>query len=539
MSRLRILHIEDDHDDADLIHHAATRLGVPPDWTMAESRPAFLEALTGRDFDVVLSDSRVPGMDGQEAMRLVRERHPDLPFVFVSGTDDPLWVEQCFRQGAYDHVSKDQLWRLVPVLQGVGAEAERRRLARLARAHALLVEIVKQLSLARSLDAVVDIVKSGARQLNGADGATFVLREGDHCHYVAEDAIGPLWQGRRFPLRACISGWAMLEGRAAVVPDIYADERIPADAYRPTFVKSLVMVPIRADAPIGAIGNYWAHPHEATPEEVELIQALADSTSLALENLSLYRDLERRVRDRTRRLQAANAELEAFSSSVSHDLRAPLRTIQGYADLLATRVDPPLEGTALSYVDRMRSSARRMQTLIEDLLKLSKVSRTELQTLPVPLGRIAADVMAALRNVSAPREHLRISIDETLQAEGDPGLLTIALENLLSNAWKYTANTDHPTIEFFAEKFPGSATVFTVRDNGVGFDMALADELFQPFHRLHPEAEFSGTGIGLTIVQRIIHKHGGHIWAEATPGDGAVFRFTLPAPASRCGTAFY
>lgn len=528
MPPLRILHLEDDTQDATLIHGETTRQMGDAIWTVAGSRDAFLTALSTGEFDAVLSDSRVPGLDGHEAMRIVQAHAPELPFVFVSGSSQPAWVEQCLSNGAYDHVSKDELWRLQPTLRGLQANAQNRRLSRLRQANALLVETIKQLSLARSLDAIVDIVKTGARQLNGADGATFVLRDGEFCHYVAEDAIGPLWQGKRFPLQTCISGWSMLNRRAAVIPDIYTDARIPVDAYRPTFVKSLVMVPIRAEAPIGAIGNYWASPHNASNDEVELIQALADSTSLAFENLEVYRDLEQRVRDRTLRLQVANEELEAFSYSVSHDLRAPLRALQGYADLLLGQVQPPLDGPALGYVERMRASARRMHVLIEDLLNLSKVSRAEVKVRPVALGRFAVEILAGLSNSSSPRPGLQLAIDESLQAEADARLLYIALENLLSNAWKYTSKKSDARIEFFAEQQAGEDTIYVVRDNGAGFDMRYADQLFQAFHRLHTDAEFPGTGIGLTIVQRIIHKHGGRIWAEASPGAGACFRFTLP-----------
>src|SRR5262245_20935315 len=154
--------------------------------------------------------------------------------------------------------------------------------ADLPRGVADLVEVVQQLSLARDLRTVQDIVRRSARRLTGADGATFVLRDGNRCHYVDEDAISPLWKGQRFPLSACISGWSMLNRQAAVIEDIYADDRIPHDAYRPTFVKSLVMVPIRRVEPIGAIGTYWATRHKPTAEEVGLLQALADSASIAM-----------------------------------------------------------------------------------------------------------------------------------------------------------------------------------------------------------------------------------------------------------------
>ena len=164
-----------------------------------------------------------------------------------------------------------------------------------------LVDVIQRLSLARDLASVQDIVRQAARRLCGADGAAFVLRDGDECHYVDEDAIEPLWKGRRFPLEKCISGWAMLNRRPAVIEDVYADDRIPHDAYRPTFVKSLVMMPIRTLDPMGAIGAYWARPHQPTDEEVRLLQALADSTAVALENV--------RARARTAELESSNQKL--------------------------------------------------------------------------------------------------------------------------------------------------------------------------------------------------------------------------------------
>ena len=174
-----------------------------------------------------------------------------------------------------------------------------------------LIRVVQELSMARDVDRVAEIVRRAARELTGADGATFVLRDGQQCFYRDEDAISPLWKGQRFPMSLCISGWAMLNRQATVIPDIYLDPRIPHEAYRPTFVKSLVMVPIRTLDPIGAIGNYWASPHVATAEQVELLQALADATSIALENVQVYAELERRVEERTGQLVEVNHRLQA------------------------------------------------------------------------------------------------------------------------------------------------------------------------------------------------------------------------------------
>lgn len=185
--------------------------------------------------------------------------------------------------------------------------------SRYVRGMERLLLAVQELSLARSLEEVQHIVRTTARALTGCDGATFVLRDNGQCYYADEDAIEPLWKGSRFPMSACISGWTMLNRDTALIPDIYADARIPHEAYRPTFVKSLVMVPIRRLDPIGAIGNYWAHEHHAEPDEVRLLQALADSTSIAMENVGVYEELEQRVRQRTLELEQANHEISQLS----------------------------------------------------------------------------------------------------------------------------------------------------------------------------------------------------------------------------------
>ena len=151
-----------------------------------------------------------------------------------------------------------------------------------------LVEVIQLLSHAQSVEEVAQIARHSARTLTQCDGATFILRDGDLCHYKDEEAIAPLWKGRRFPMANCVSGWAMLNKATAVIPDIYKDERVPIEAYRPTFVKSLVMVPIRKSEPIGAIGNYWAHERQASAQEIRLLEALADSTAIALEKRKTY-----------------------------------------------------------------------------------------------------------------------------------------------------------------------------------------------------------------------------------------------------------
>ena len=407
---------------------------------------------------------------------------------------------------------------------GKNPQAELDECRRLQRAQARLVTAVQELSLVRTLPSVQEIVRRTARAIAGADGATFVLREGEKCHYADEDAISPLWKGQRFPLSACISGWAMLNSQAAVIPDIYQDPRIPADAYRPTFVKSLVMVPIRLKSPIGAIGVYWAKEHQATDAEVELLQALANTTSVAMENIEIYTDLERRVERRTQQLEALNKELESFSYSVSHDLRAPLRAITGFGELLARELQNRNTEKGARFLGTIQDNAKKMGQLIEDLLRLARLARQEVRRTEVDLADLAREI-AARYKMEDPGRHVDVIIPEHLPVYCDAGLMAVVMENLMSNAWKYTAKTDSARIEIGAQEKDGMRTFF-VKDNGAGFEMRYAEKLFSPFQRMHTEQEFPGTGVGLATVQRIIHRHGGRIWADAEVGRGATFSFT-------------
>jgi signal transduction histidine kinase len=221
-------------------------------------------------------------------------------------------------------------------------------------------------------------------------------------------------------------------------------------------------------------------------------------------------------------LEWKNKELEAFSYSVSHDLRAPLRGIDGFSQALLEDHSDALAPVAQDYLRRVRSAAQRMGELIDDLLQLSRVGRAPLVRQRVDLSALAQAVVAGLRR-AAPERTVAVTIADGLVADGDPGLLRALLENLLGNAWKFTANSAAAAIRLEA----AGETGFVVRDNGVGFDMAYADKLFAPFQRLHSDAEFPGTGIGLATVRRIVDRHGGRAWAEAEPGRGAAIYWTL------------
>ena len=231
------------------------------------------------------------------------------------------------------------------------------------------------------------------------------------------------------------------------------------------------------------------------------------------------------LKQRAAQLEAANRELEAFSYSVSHDLRAPLRSIDGFSHVILEDYGDQLPPDARGYLERVRAAAQRMAILIDDLLNLSRVTRTAIQPKFINLSKMAAEIVLGLEEAQPDRQ-VDFSLTHDLMVEADPHLMHIVLENLLNNAWKFTSKREEPAIEF-GQKSHVKERTFFVRDNGVGFDMAYADKLFGVFQRLHSVTEFPGTGVGLATVHRIISIHGGRIWAESEEGKGTTFYFTL------------
>jgi PAS domain S-box-containing protein len=293
-------------------------------------------------------------------------------------------------------------------------------------------------------------------------------------------------------------------------------------------VYGLLVVPLRVDGRTIGMLAVWRDriEHEYSVDDEVLLQELADRAALAIANARLYEELEQRVRERTLELEAANRELEAFSYSVSHDLRAPLRSVIGFASVLRDDHGAVLDADGRHTLERVLAGGRRMEALIEALLSLSRTGRADLYRAPVALSELVHQVGDELQRAHPDRTvTLRVAPDVIVDA--DERLLRVVMANLLGNAWKYTARRDEAHVEFGLGHHDGEP-VFYVRDDGAGFDMRYADKLFGPFQRLHSATEFSGSGIGLATVQRIIHRHGGRIWAEAAVDEGATFYFTLP-----------
>ncbi|MBN2635857.1 MAG: PAS domain S-box protein [Prolixibacteraceae bacterium] len=391
----------------------------------------------------------------------------------------------------------------------------------------ILIKSIQQLSSVQSLNTLQDIVAKSARKLIGADGATLVFRENDHCFYVNEDAIQPLWKGKKFPMNSCISGWVMENKQSVVIEDIFTDNRIPQDVYKPTFVQSLAMVPVNVKEPIGAIGNYWKEKYTPTETELQLLQTLANAAARAIENIQLYTELEERVKRRTEQLQMVNKELETFTYSVSHDLKAPLRGIDGYSKLLLNEYGDSLNEEAAHFIKTIRSSTLQMNQLIEDLLAYSRLERSHFKPERIALKSfvetLVSDFSDEIKNGGI---NIELEIPE-LEIVTDSTGLSIVLRNLLENAIKFTREKPAPKIEIGWKEKPNE-WVISAKDNGVGFDMKYHDRIFEIFQRLHRSEDFPGTGVGLAMVAKAVQRMNGKAWAESSPGEGATFFIELP-----------
>ncbi|MBN8555728.1 MAG: GAF domain-containing protein [Deltaproteobacteria bacterium] len=384
------------------------------------------------------------------------------------------------------------------------------------------VGVIQQLSHCRDLQSVMTVVRTAARKLTGADGATFVLRDNEHCFYADEDAISPLWKGQKFPLKACISGWAMLHQESVVIGDIYTDPRIPIDAYRPTFVKSLVMVPIRKASPIGAIGTYWATKRTPTSEEIATLQALADTTSVAMENLQLYSDLQNKISD----LKTTNEELNRFAQMTAHDFREPLRIISTYTALLEAEAGDKLSAQEKEYIQFAENHAQRLHKLIENLTLYFNISATDKKFEKIHLQDAVQAAAEIINPLMSGSPQAKFTYAHLPHVHGNLPMLTQVFAHLFSNS-----------IKFKSEKFPEIQIssretekdwIIEVKDNGMGIDKVDSQNIFDLIHRLHPQDKYPGAGIGLAICKKIISLHHGRIWVDSKLGQGSTFSIALP-----------
>ena len=394
-----------------------------------------------------------------------------------------------------------------------------------------LLEAVKELSRLPDLERVMLVVRRAARALTGADGVTFVVREDDKVFYADEEGIGPLWKGQRFDVSVCVSGWAILHRESVVIEDVYGDPRVPLDAYRPTFVKSLAMVPIRQEDPIGAIGAYWAQRHLASPRELLLLEGLASAAAVAVANAELVRDL----RAAAARAETALQQRDELLSVASHELKTPLTSLNLAIEGLARdarRGDVTVGEKGMGRIVRAEKQVHRLAALVDQLLDFSRLSlgRMTVQPSELDLAALVHEVAGRSRDLSLARTGHPIEVRglQRLPGRWDRDRLDQVVTNLVSNALKYGGGNP-----IWVEVTADEVARIRVHDDGIGIAPADQHRIFERFERPAATAHLGGVGLGLWIARELVVAHGGRITVESAPGLGSTFTVELPLPRPR------
>jgi signal transduction histidine kinase len=389
-----------------------------------------------------------------------------------------------------------------------------------------LIEIIKDLTLAQTIEQSQQIIAASARDLMHSDGASFVFHENGGCYYAEENAMAPLWKGKWFPINDCIYGYSMIQKVPVIVPDIFNDSRIPTGHYSDTFVRSLMVVPVNSIAPLGAIGCYWKENYIPSEIEVRLMQTLADAASRTIDNILLYKNLEDRVKQRTIQLEEVNKELETFTYSVSHDLKAPLRGIDGYSKLLMDISESWIQEEPKQYLKSIRSSAKLMNELIEDLLEYSRVERSKIVNQTIRIKKLVNSLLAVYQSSLTTNYTFSVNFSDK-EIVADLRGLTIILRNFIENAIKFSGTKPNPEVNIDLNE-DNSYWTIAIKDNGIGFDMKYKNRIFEIFQRLHRSEDYPGTGIGLALVAKAAQRMKCNVWAESVPTEGSVFYLQIP-----------
>lgn len=408
----------------------------------------------------------------------------------------------------------------------------------------VLREVGESIVTETNLPYLLQLIANKARTLIDAETLLIPLLDKTRENYIYAAASGKDAEdivGTQFPIRIGMCGWVLRNQR----PMLYGE----SDAWPMDEINrwekgqtSALLVPLIAQGKIigGLSGTGKTIGGSFTARDMKLLTLFANQVSVAIENARLFKEinglvdsLEDTVKARTQELEFANQELASFSYSVSHDLRAPLRSINGFSQAMIEDYHAKLDDEGKQYLERIRANALRMGELIDAMLLLSRMTRADINKSMVDLSVLAFEIIIKLKETE-PNRNIEYVIEPGMIAYGDPILLDALLVNLLSNAWKYTGKVKQAHIKFTTAKLDGKPC-FCLRDNGAGFNMTLAEKLFKPFQRLHSSREFEGTGIGLATVQRIINRHGGWIHAEGEVEKGAAFYFNLASIENNAG----
>ena len=415
-------------------------------------------------------------------------------------------------------------------------EAERRDSAEESlREHATFLSNVLEMqssvaSAGPNLPHILHLVAEQAQRITDADGVVIELVEGDEMVYREATGIAAGSLGFRLIRTTSPSGVGAQPDELLRCDDTETDPRVDRAACRRIGARSIINVPLQTDlGTMGLLKVLSSRVHAFDDNDADTLRLVAREIAGAVRTAAEFDAKQVLLVERSEvaeELSLANAELESFAYSVSHDLRAPLRSLDGFSQLLLERNAAQLDERGKRYLGHVRAAAQEMGQLIDAVLALTRVTRGELREDRVELSELARSILADLARTDSER-NVSVRITDGVVTEADVRLLRIVLQNLLGNAWKFTSKQPEAQIEFGMEERDGTANCF-VRDNGAGFDMEYVDKLFGPFQRLHSASDFEGTGVGLATVQRIIRRHGGRVWAEGEVDRGATFHFTIP-----------
>jgi PAS domain S-box-containing protein len=500
---LHLLIVEGSKDDAEQLVRVLRPAGYEPAYEIVETLLAMRTALENSDWDLITSDHAMPQFSAPAALALAKELRPNSPFIVVSGENDLNLAVSLMRGGAKDYIRKEELARLVPTIEEVMREVEMRR-ERQRSDHSLQVSEARYRRLFETAQDGILILDAETGQIT--DVNPYLVKM---LGYPQEYFVGKkLWEIGSFKdSEASQSTFLELQTKGYVR---YEDLPLEASDERRVDVEFVSNVYAVGDKKVIQCNIRNITQRKEVEETVRQLRA----------------ELEQRLRDQNAQVQLLRREAETLHYSIAHDLKAPLRRIAGFAQALddgyASRLDTEGEG----FIQRIRAATDHMSALLDAFTEVGRFSRCELRREPIDLTAMVRQVTAKLRQ-GHPDRDVEFVIANGITASGDARLLQKVLENLLDNAYKFTAASASARIEFGTFSQADGRVAYFVRDNGIGFDIAYADRLFGVFQRLHSAREYAGTGVGLAVVERIVRLHGGRAWAESAENTSATFCFTL------------
>lgn len=537
---LDILLVEDNPADARLLMEELSDLpNNPLNITHVQTLRDAFGKLDSAHYNAVLLDLNLPDSDGAQTIRKVHDHSPALPIVVLTGVEDERTESEAVMLGADDFLVKGETPAKM-FLRSIRYSIDRKRMSGLREKYlrdtSVLVRISTDVLASESIRKLLQVISSGARELTNSS-CSFALLNGNF-HSVrfsvsCTDEYSALSVLESGSVARFLFDRLKIGRLRHFSPDELRNSSLwleGAKGYVPEKGISVVSLFDRAMNPTGAVVVFDTGQESFSSEHEVVLGQLATMASLALQHLEARGQAQGKARElevQKQELEYALSELESFTYSVSHDLRAPLRSISSFSSLVAEECGEGIREAGKEYLARIENAAQKMGDLIDDLLFLSRVTRQELVREEISLSSIVFSVVDDFRERD-PKRNVQVNVQEGVEAFADPRLATAALTNILENSWKFTGRTEAPRIEFGMEK-SGNEKVYYIRDNGVGFDSRFVQKIFMPFQRLHKSTDFPGTGIGLAIVERVIRRHGGRLWAESSPGEGTTVYFTFGA----------